>query len=238
MGERYVASVSFGKDSLAMLQLLIRKHYPLDEVVFYDTGMEFQAIYAIRDRIVPILKEQGIVYTELRPKRPFLYDMFDKPKKNGKKGYGWCGGPCRWGTTFKTEAIDTYAKQCKRYIGIAADETKRLNRPIAQNSFKLYPLVSEGMTEQDCLNECYSNGFYWEEDGGAGIVRLYDILDHVSCWCCRNKNLKELKNIYQYLPMYWERLKALQSRLVTPMKGPGKSLFELEERFQSELAQL
>lgn len=40
---KYVASVSFGKDSLAMLLKLIEFKYPLDEVVFYDTGMEFQA---------------------------------------------------------------------------------------------------------------------------------------------------------------------------------------------------
>ena len=42
---KYYASVSFGKDSLAMLFMLIEKGYQLDEVVFYDTGMEFQAIY-------------------------------------------------------------------------------------------------------------------------------------------------------------------------------------------------
>lgn len=238
MEERYVASVSWGKDSLAMLWLLLGKNYPLHEVVFYDTGMEFQAIYDTRDKMVPLLEHFGITYTELKPKRPFLYDMFEKPKKGGGKGYGWCGGPCRWGTTFKTEAIDAYAKQCKRYIGIAADETKRLNRAIAQDSFKLYPLADAGMTERDCLNYCYSIGYFWEENGGAGTVRLYDILDHVSCWRCRNKNLKELKNIYRYLPAYWERLKYLQWKLVCPMKGHGKGVFELEERFKAELAQV
>ena len=49
--DKYIASVSFGKDSLAMLLMLIEKRYKLDEVVFYDTGMEFQAIYDTRDRI-------------------------------------------------------------------------------------------------------------------------------------------------------------------------------------------
>lgn len=55
------------------------------------------------------------------------------------------------------------------------------------------------MTEADCLNYCYSKGFYWEEEG----VRLYDILDRVSCWCCANKNKKELENMYTYLRPYW-----------------------------------
>lgn len=42
---KYIASVSFGKDSLAMLLYILENKLPLDEVVFYDTGMEFQAIY-------------------------------------------------------------------------------------------------------------------------------------------------------------------------------------------------
>ena len=72
---KYYASVSFGKDSLAMLFMLIDKGYQLDEVVFYDTGMEFQAIYNTRDAVLPILKKLGIKYTELHPEQPFLWTM-------------------------------------------------------------------------------------------------------------------------------------------------------------------
>jgi len=57
---KYYASVSFGKDSLAMLFMLIDKGYQLDEVVFYDTGMEFQAIYNTRDAVLPILKNLAL----------------------------------------------------------------------------------------------------------------------------------------------------------------------------------
>ncbi len=42
---RYIASCSCGKDSVAMVLTLIEKEYPLDCVVFLDTGKEFQAIY-------------------------------------------------------------------------------------------------------------------------------------------------------------------------------------------------
>ena len=58
---RHIASVSFGKDSLAMLLKLIELNYPLDEVVFYDTGMEFACIYKIRDKVKTILEEKGII---------------------------------------------------------------------------------------------------------------------------------------------------------------------------------
>ena len=38
----YTASVSWGKDSLAMLLRLINENKQLDEVVFFDTGWNFK----------------------------------------------------------------------------------------------------------------------------------------------------------------------------------------------------
>lgn len=229
---KYIASCSFGKDSLAMLLLILEEDLPLDEVVFYDTGMEFEAIYNVRDRVLPILKERGIKYIELKPKDPFEYSMFEKPvrKRDGtiSNGYSWCGGRCRWGTTEKLKAIERYSKGNYEYIGIAYDETRRINRERKPN--KLMPLVDFRMTEQDCLDFCYERGFDWIEDG----IELYSILDRVSCWCCCNKNLRELRNYYVYLPRYWNRLKDLQSRTDRPMKYNKYSVYDLEEKFASE----
>ena len=167
---KYIASISFGKDSLAMLLLIISRGEPLDEVIFYDTGMEFQAIYNIRDRIVPILNKSNIKYTELKPKNYFEYTMFEKPVKhrNGteSKGYSWCGGRCRWGTTEKNKAISRYLKSeygndYREYVGIAFDEPNR----IKDEYHKLYPLFDWKMTERQCLEYCYNLGYCWEEDG-------------------------------------------------------------------------
>lgn len=203
---KYIASVSFGKDSLAMLLLLIKNQYDLDEVIFYDTGMEFQAIYDIRDITKELLHKLNIKYTELKPNESFTYKMLEKEvhKRNGQlqKGYGLCGGRCRWGTTEKNKTIEKYLKEqygqdYKEFIGIAYDETTRIEKE--RNEHKLLPLVDWKMTEKDCLEYCYNNGFYWEENG----IRLYDVLDRVSCWCCGNKNKKELENMRVYLPEYY-----------------------------------
>ncbi len=67
---KYIASCSFGKDSLAMVLLLIEKGYPLDEVIFYDTEMEFQAIYNNRDKLSKILEEKKIKFTVLKDVLP------------------------------------------------------------------------------------------------------------------------------------------------------------------------
>lgn len=227
---KYIASVSFGKDSLAMLLKIIELKYPLDEVVFYDTGMEFKCIYKIRDKVVKILLENNIKYTELKPKESFEYKMFNKPvkKRDGTtgKGYSWCGGRCRWGTSEKLKAIEKHCKGHYEYVGIAIDEPQRLNKERKGN--KIFPLAELNMSEKDCLQYCYDNGFNWLEDG----VELYNILDRVSCWCCANKNLKELKNYYKQLPKYWDKLKELQSRTDRPMKYNKYSVFDLEEKFK------
>ena len=218
-----VASVSYGKDSLAMVLYILDHGLPLDEVIFYDTGMEFDAIYRNRDRLTKILAQRGIRYTELKPANPMLWDMTERPvtsKQNGNhSGYGWCGGVCRWGTTRKTQAMDRATKGAyAHYIGIAADEPKRIERLAPP---KIALLAQIGMTEADALQYCYDRGWSWDEPTprtASGYIDLYQILDRVSCWCCCNKNRKELRNIYYYLPDYWARLEALQDKIDRPMK--------------------
>lgn len=231
----YIASCSCGKDSMAMVLRLIEENKPLNEIVFYDTGMEFQAIYDNWERLRNYAELKGIQCTKLQPQCPFLYTMFEKPvnvgKPNEHKGYSRCGGCCRWGTTAKLQALDTYcqSKNAKCYVGIAADETERLIKE--RKPYKLFPLADWKMTEQDCLQYCRDNRFMsvnWQEKG----IDLYDILDRVSCWCCANKNQWELYNIWRYLPTYWERLKDLQSKTDRPFKKEY-SVFDLEIRFEN-----
>ena len=105
------------------------------------------------------------------------------------------------------------------YVGIAADETARLEKEV--KPYKRHPLAEWSMAEADCLAYCHERGFAWME----GDISLYDVLDRVSCWCCRNKNLKELRAIHDYLPDYWERLVAME-QVLGPMKK-GKTLPEI-----------
>ena len=116
------------------------------------------------------------------------------------------------------------------YVGIASDEKERVDEDAVKNGRKIYPLVDIGSTQQNNLYQCYERGYEWIEEG----IRLYDYFDRLSCWCCRNKNLKELKAMCYLFTKYWTRLKELQMHLPEPMKGPGKSVPELEKRFMKE----
>lgn len=159
--------------------------------------------------------------------------MFSKPvnERGGgfHLGYSWCGGLCRWGTRQKIQALNNYIGDNIDYVGIAYDEPERIGKEAREN--KRFPLHELGITEAQALGKCYERGFFWEENG----VRLYDILDRVSCYCCGNKNLKELKNMYLYLPEYWQILRELQSKTDRPFRRDGKTIFDLEERFSRGL---
>lgn len=231
---KYIASCSFGKDSLAMVLILIEKGYPLDEVIFYDTGMEFQAIYNNCKKLSIILQNKNIQFSILQDEQSFSFKAFNKEvhKKDGTitYGYDWCGGIRRWGTSGKISRINKHYKSkyenetIIEYVGIATDEKYRIEKYRKKRtiSIKLYPLIEWGMNEQDCLAYCYSNGWDWCENN----VDLYSILDRVSCWCCINKNKNEIENIIMYLPDYWNKIKDYERRCGVPYKGKGCKYYE------------
>lgn len=236
---KYVASCSCGKDSLAMVLTLIEKEYPLDYVLFFDAGKEFDSIYRNWDKLTKILDKHGIGYERLTPPKSFDY-YFCEHKVNTRKGgvktgYSWCGGCTRWMTSIKVKAINSFydcfmGETIVEYVGIAKDEPDRLTIKRSDKTVKVYPLVMWNMTENDCLVKCYKSGFDWKEDNG---VDLYDVLDRVSCYCCGNKNLTELRAIYHYLPQYWNKLCKMQDKTSIPFRD-GKTIQDLADRFDKE----
>lgn len=225
---KHILSFSGGKDSTFLLLELLRRKCPLDEVVFFDTGWEFPAMYEHIEKCKRLCEDNGIKFVTLHPKQDFDYLMFEKlvnERTGGTHyGYSWCGGACRWGTTEKQKVLDEYAEQNKGsvvYIGIAADEAARLEKERAE--YKRFPLNEWGVIEAECLRGCYDAGFDW--DG------MYEHLDRLSCMFCRNKNLKELRNIRKYYPEVWEKLKEYQLKTNLPYKTNSISVFDLEKRF-------
>lgn len=215
---KHILSFSGGKDSTFLLLELIRRKYPLDEVQFFDTGWEYPVMYEHIEKCKKICEENDIKFVVLHPPHDFD-SLFAK--------YSWCGGNARWGTTYKTQTLDKYSQQNKDaivYIGIAADETERLEKERAD--FTRFPLAEWGITEAECLQGCYDAGFDW---GG-----MYEHLDRLSCMYCRSKNLKELRNIRKFYPEVWEKLKEYQLKTNLPYKTCGTTMFDLEVRFELE----
>ena len=162
MSQYTIASVSCGKDSLVIPHEYIKRGLRLDEVMMYDTGMEFQAIYDEWAALVKILDENGIKHKVLKPAYDFCWQMFERPVNRGKEnehlGYSWCGGTCRWGTADKRTILGKYAEERGAIVlvGIAADEAHRREKEF--KPYKRFPLIDWGMSEADCLVYCYERG--------------------------------------------------------------------------------
>lgn len=225
---KHILSFSGGRDSSYLGIYLIEHGYDLDEAVMFDTGWEFPQMYEHIEKMRLYFESHGVPLTIIKPKYSFDYLMLEKEKKKKDtgelvKGNSWCGGACRWGTFIKQEYLNKYCKGATVYIGFTADESHRAKN---LDSNKIAPFVKIGITEDDCLKELYDRGYTY---GG-----LYEKLDRVSCKFCSLKNLKELRNIYYCFPGVWEELRQRQLLTSRPYKGAGKSVFQLEARFEFE----
>ena len=69
----YIAKLSGGKDSTAMVDLLLRNNYPLDYILFCDTLAEFGAMYEYLDKLDAYFKKAyGKSITRTKPKKQGL----------------------------------------------------------------------------------------------------------------------------------------------------------------------
>jgi 3'-phosphoadenosine 5'-phosphosulfate sulfotransferase (PAPS reductase)/FAD synthetase len=193
MDTLHIVSFSGGKDSTAMLLHMIVTGMQVDEIIFCDTGVEFPQMYEHIDKVEQYI---GRKITRLKWEHTYEYYLCDIPVKRrasrykrllargeelklNTTGYSFAGTRSRWCTRMKISAFNrhTKGKNLVRYIGIAADEPKRIGE------FN-YPLVEWGWTEADCLRYCYEHGFKW---GGlyekfTGNIRHGENLELIIAW--------------------------------------------------------
>lgn len=234
--EKHIVSFSGGKDSTAMLLMMIEKGYKIDEIIFLDTGVEFPEMYEHIEKVKAMI---GRDITVLRNEKGlFEYWLLEHEKQRGKykgqKGYSWADHRARWCTkTLKVQVSNKYLKEKYKghkvvlYQGIAVDEVKRLEKKSGSEigSEVRYPLAEWNMTEADALQYCYDKGFDW---GG-----LYTKFDRVSCFLCPLKSLKELKVIWKDFPNLWAIMRDYDSRTYRKFRS-DYSILELEEKFKKE----
>ena len=164
---KHIVSFSGGKDSTAMLLMMIEKKMQIDEIIFCDTTVEFPQMIEHINQVEGYI---GRKITRLQAPHDFEYylggHIKTKGKNKGKVGYGWAGPLTRWCTsTLKTDVIRRHLKHYPHrteYIGIAADEHYRVHKTKSTaNITYVMPLYDWGITEKNALAYCYSKGFTW-----------------------------------------------------------------------------
>lgn len=230
---KHIVSFSGGKDSTLMLLMMLEKGMPIDDIIFADTGMEFQELYDYVERIEGVI---GRKVTRLKARKTWDDLFFAKKKRGGHIGQ-INGFPmtmaCIMTDRLKQVPIREYYNSIEGdytvYIGIAHNEPDRYER-LKEN--ERAPLYEWGIDELFVIQELKRRGLH---------NPLYDTFDRLGCYTCPNINLKELRLMRKRYPAEYAKLmwygeqaeKNATSRRFAEYK-PGWTVAELERRFQQE----
>ena len=230
---------SGGKDSTASIILAHIHHLPITEIVFFEvmfdksrniSGEIPEHIDFIRNIAIPIFEEWGYKIKILHADCDYM-DLFfhtvtrSKTEENNGKHSGWLiGGRCAGNDRLKMKPIRQYRKSIEgeyiEYVGIAADEPKRLER-LTDNKRSL--LYEYHCTEEMAYELCKNYGL---------LSPIYSFTRRNGCWFCPNQSYNELAHLKFLHPELWEELKVLSCvpDLVSRGFRYGVPFDEVEER--------
>lgn len=229
---KYVASCSGGKDSVATLLLAALHNEPLDEAVYSEVMFDRNTSGEVpehRDFIYARLKpfcenELGCKFTILHSGKTYE-DVFNHvivrgPYKGMTRGFVW-PGKCAVNRDCKLPPIRAYNKalspETVSYIGIAADEQKRLGRLNGTQNISL--LAKYDYTEDDARQLCEKYDL---------LSPCYQHTKRNGCWFCPNASNSELWHIIQHHSklfdrlIEWEKTDNLYHRRLTRTETPSE----------------
>lgn len=231
-----IVSFSGGKDSTAMLLMMLERGEDVAEIIFFDTGWEFPQMY---DHLDMVEKHINRPITRLHSEESLLHRMTKrvvKSKRGGPRiGLGWPSAMNRWCTGVKRDTIHKHLLGVENKVfcvGIASDEAERTNSKSLVRYNVRYPLIEWGVDEPMALSYCQDRGFDW---GG-----LYGVFPRVSCFCCPLKRLDEYRALRKHFPEQWALM--LEWDKLQPEENRGfigtAKVCDLDARFAEEDRQI
>jgi 3'-phosphoadenosine 5'-phosphosulfate sulfotransferase (PAPS reductase)/FAD synthetase len=203
----YIASCSFGKDSIATLLIAIEHNEPINEVIFSEvmfsetiSGEIPEHINFINNVAIPYFEDKGLKVTKLRAKKNYI-DCFMHINKNRNKPQGFpLAKKCKIKSELKIAPIKSYIAKLKKkynvieYIGITADEPQRFS---CLNENKISLLKIYGITQKESRNICEKKEL---------LSPVYKYRTRQGCWFCPNARIREMARIKKTYANYWEEL--------------------------------
>lgn len=130
----YWASVSGGKDSLYMLNLILHNldKYPLDGVVHYELEIDYPFIHNVIDYMESECKRFGIPFIRFKPRKSWEELYYTVYKSTGNimgfptRKVRWCNGKYKLdGGRQQNEWLNSLGFYVVNYIGYCLDEESR-----------------------------------------------------------------------------------------------------------------
>ena len=233
---KYIASCSFGKDSIATVLLAKEHNEPLDEIVYCEVMFDKEISGElpehrdfIYNKAIPTFENWGYKVTILHSNKTYK-DVFYRTKKKGNHAgeiYGFPPMHCWANGELKIPPIREYWKSqgedVTQYVGIAIDEQVRLDRVVkSRNQISL--LEKYGYTEEMAKEKCRKYGL---------LSPIYDFSNRGGGWFCQNQSLCQLRELRSTHPELWSILLDMQKESPHSFKI-DYSLEKLENRFMWE----
>ena len=237
----YIASCSFGKDSIATILLALENGEPLDRVVFAEVMFDHsrgisgelpEHIEWVYSTAIPKLEGMGVKVDVVRPKNDYIR-LFTRrikysatPEKVGKLQGFLIGGKCGMNSEGKKRAIRSYYSAWRKthriveYIGIAKDEPSRLGR-------------IDGVKKVSLLDK-----YHYTEAMARAKAEEYGLLSPIyksssrnGCWFCPNRQIKQFGLFRKAHPDLWAELVSLSltPNLWTYVFKDGNTVQEVEK---------
>lgn len=192
-----------------MLEVIKKHNLPLDKIVHVEV-MATAEISADLPELaewkkhadIKIKERYGIEVTHVTAattyEREFYSIPMRTPKNIDKQGtiLGFPSLRNRWCTSrLKTDVMHKlFAEDSVQYIGIAADETKRLGQLTKRLKA---PLVEYSITEAQSFDICKRLGL---------LAPSYINSMRSGCWFCHAQPIKQLRMLYMKYPELWQLL--------------------------------
>ncbi len=148
--EKHILSFGAGLNSTALMIMLVKKEYPLDEVVFADTGAELPETYQHLKSVNSYLSKHGISLTIVRSNNGTLYDTCKRRKVIPSQIW-------RWSTRdYKITPIYAHYRSSgvhvNQYLGIAYEERDRVKESGVPYVKNVFPLIKNHVARHDCID--------------------------------------------------------------------------------------
>ena len=186
---KHILNLGAGVNSTALLLYLIEKKYPLDEVIFADTGAELKETYSYLPKIIKYCKDQKIKFTIVRKKEKIVWLLqVDQSLQNlCERQHIIPSRLSRWCTyKFKIHPIQKHLKPAGvhiQYFGISSEESHRAKlKGRNAKAIRKYPLVENNIDRIGCID----------------IIKDYgwDIPVKSGCFFCPFQSLKAWQHLY------------------------------------------
>lgn len=245
IGQKHIVCISGGKDSMATAILALEHGEPLDIAVYCEVMFDKETSGEVPEHrdfvynsMIPWLEGNGVPVHVVRGKKTYMdcfYHVIMRSKTVGYNGRyrGFpIGGKCAIHRECKMDPLNKFLRgigDAIQYVGIAADEEKRLER--LDGKIKVSLLEKYGYTEADAAALCKKYGLY---------SPAYQFSNRNGCWFCPNCRDTEFSEFKRRHPDLWQRLLDLgkTENLVSYGFKYGKTIEEVDRDISMQAAQM